>query len=78
MKNSKHSRKKRARIKEFDFAHSFPNKYAARYARGTNVVLLAPDVAKLFPNSEAVNNVLRAIASAFPKQRKRVAASGIS
>ncbi len=77
MKNSKPSKRKRERIKEFDFSHSFPNKYAQRYARGTNVVLLAPHVAKLFPNSEAVNHALRAIASALPSQRKHAATNRI-
>ena len=27
-------------------------KYAARYRRGTNLVLLSPDVAKFFPNEK--------------------------
>ena len=34
-------------------------KYAKEYAKGTNVVLLAPDVAAAFPNSDAVNEALR-------------------
>ena len=34
---------------------------AARYAEGTNVVLLQPDVAELFPDSQTVNDVLRAL-----------------
>ncbi len=34
-------------------------KYAAKYAEGTNVVLLEPDVAGAFPTSEAVNQALR-------------------
>lgn len=38
-------------------------KYAARYKAGTNVVLLAPDVAAVFPNAEAVNEALRLLMS---------------
>lgn len=38
-------------------------KYADRYARGTNLVRLDPDVAELFPDSESVNKALRALAS---------------
>jgi hypothetical protein len=38
-------------------------KYAERYARGTNLVLLDPDVAEVFPDAEAVNQALRALAS---------------
>jgi hypothetical protein len=34
-------------------------KYAKRYRAGTNVVLIDPDLHKLFPNSEAVNRALR-------------------
>lgn len=33
--------------------------YAKGYREGTNVVLLAPDLHKLFPDSEAVNRALR-------------------
>ena len=36
-------------------------KYAKRYAEGTNVVLLDPDVAKAFPTSESVNKALRSL-----------------
>jgi hypothetical protein len=34
-------------------------KYAERYRAGTNLVLLDPDVAKAFPNEQAVNEALR-------------------
>ncbi len=34
-------------------------KYAKSYSEGTNVVLIDPDLQKLFPNSEAVNRALR-------------------
>jgi hypothetical protein len=34
-------------------------KYYKRYRAGTNLVLLAPDVAAAFPDSEAVNEALR-------------------
>lgn len=36
-------------------------KYAQRYRAGTNLVLLEPDVAKAFPNGEAVNEALRLV-----------------
>ena len=36
-------------------------KYAKRYERGTNLVLLSPDVAKDFPDDEAVNEALRLV-----------------
>jgi hypothetical protein len=36
-------------------------KYARRYEEGTNLVLLAPDVAEAFPTDEAVNEALRLV-----------------
>lgn len=36
-------------------------KYADRYRQGTNLVLLAPDVARAFPTEEAVNENLRLV-----------------
>ena len=36
-------------------------KYAERYRQGTNLVLLAPDVAEVFPDEEAVNEALRLV-----------------
>jgi hypothetical protein len=46
---------------EYDFSRGVRGKYAKRYAEGTNVVVLAPDVAKAFPNSDAVNQALRGL-----------------
>lgn len=34
-------------------------KYAKRYREGTNIVLIDPDLHKLFPDSDAVNRALR-------------------
>jgi hypothetical protein len=36
-------------------------KYAARCRKGTNLVLLDPEVAKAFPNESAVNEALRLV-----------------
>ena len=36
-------------------------KYADRYKEGTNLVLLAPDVARAFPTGDAVNEALRLV-----------------
>jgi hypothetical protein len=46
---------------EYDFSGGVRGKYAERYAQGTNLVLLDPDVAKVFPDSAAVNDALRAL-----------------
>jgi len=37
-------------------------KYARRYREGTNIVLVDPDLHKLFPDSESVNRALRKFA----------------
>lgn len=36
-------------------------KYAKRYRKGTNLVLLEPEVAKAFPNEKSVNDALRLV-----------------
>jgi len=46
---------------EYDFSRAVRGKYARRYAQGANVVVLEPDVAKVFSNSKAVNLSLRKI-----------------
>ena len=46
---------------DYDFSQGKRGKYARRYAEGTNVVVLDPDVARMFPNSKAVNLSLRKI-----------------
>jgi len=37
-------------------------KFANRYREGTNIVLIDPDLHKLFPDSESVNRALRKFA----------------
>jgi hypothetical protein len=71
----KKASRKRARDEmraEYDFSKGVRNKYAGRIARTTTVVLLEPDVAKVFDTSESVNSALRALAAIpRPKRRKR-------
>ena len=52
--------------REYDFSGVERGRYANRYAEGTNVVVLDPDVAQEFPDSKAVNDALRTLA-----QRRR-------
>jgi hypothetical protein len=47
---------------DYDFSTAVRGATAARYAQGTNVVLLDPDIAELFPDSQAVNEALRTFA----------------
>ena len=39
-----------------------PGKYYQRAKAGTNLVLIEPDLAKLFPDGESVNRALRLLA----------------
>jgi hypothetical protein len=57
-------------LPEYDFRPGVRGKYAARYAEGTNVVLLDPDVAAAFPDSAAVNSALRALLEIARRQVK--------
>jgi hypothetical protein len=49
-------------LPEYDLTGGVRGKYAERYAKGTNVILLDPDVAEKFPTSAAVNEALRRLA----------------
>ena len=46
---------------EYDFSKGIRGKYYKKFMKGTNVVVLDPDVAKVFTNSKQVNDVLRTI-----------------
>jgi hypothetical protein len=52
-------------------------KYTESYEQGTNLVLLAPDVAKAFPSDDAVNEALRLVIQLkqLPDSQKRGAPS---
>lgn len=64
---------------EYDWTNAVRNPYASRYATGSNVVVLEPDVAAVFPNSASVNEALRSLASVIagrkpkPPSRRRTA-----
>jgi hypothetical protein len=49
-------------LPDYDFSGGMRGKYARRYAKGSNVVVLDPDVAKVFADSKSVNRSLRNLA----------------
>ena len=53
---------------EYDFSRGVRGKHAARYAEGTNVVVIDPEVRDVFPNAETVNRALRALAPVLRQQ----------
>ena len=44
---------------EYDFSKGVRGKHYREYQEGTNIVLLEPDIAKVFKDSESVNHALR-------------------
>ena len=58
-------------LQEYDFSNARPNKFAERYAVGSAVVVLEPDVALMFPNAAEVNEALRALAGIIHKHKTR-------
>ena len=62
-------------LPEYDFSRAAPNKYASRYAEGSAVVALEPDVAAAFPSPGEANETLRALAGIIQKRRARRPAS---
>ena len=66
----KKAKRKPEMRREYDFSKGVRGKYAARYAHGTNLMLIAPDLLAVFPDSRSVNEALRALAKVI---RSRVA-----
>jgi len=53
---------------EYDFSDGVRGKYAERYAAGTNIVVIEPDLAPWFPDSATVNQALRALVDVAKRQ----------
>jgi hypothetical protein len=56
---------------EYDFSKlegGVRGKYVKRYQRGTNLVLLDPDVARAFPTEDEVNHALRLLIKVAQRQ----------
>jgi hypothetical protein len=51
----------------FDYSKSKPNRFASQIKEGSVVVILEPDVASVFDNSETVNQVLREVIADRPR-----------
>ena len=79
MKKTPTSKSRRTKEEEmlpeyrFDYNKARPNRFAGRVSEERLVVLLDPDVSKVFTTPEAVNTVLRALVTALPRGVKRKA-----
>jgi len=58
-------------LDEYDFSDGVRGKYVERFAKGCNVVVLDPDVAEIFTDSESVNQALRALAEIIRNQAEK-------
>jgi len=59
-------------LPEYDFSKlegGVRGKYVERYRKGTNLVLLDPDVAQAFPTQEEVNTALRLLMQIAERQQ---------
>ncbi|MBI1744051.1 hypothetical protein HYR54_13440 [Candidatus Acetothermia bacterium] len=75
MKKITRNRRKPKMLAEYDFSKGIRGKYAKRYGTGNNLVILSPDVAELFPDSESVNEALRALAKIARRTSKKISDS---
>ena len=55
---------------EYDFSGGVRGRFYKEYMKGTNVVVLDPDVAEVFPDSATVNEALRLLAQLAKRQIK--------
>ncbi len=75
--NKKASRRKRNDERntmrpEYDFSAALRGVTAARYAQGTNIAVIDPEVLDVFPDGATVNQALRALAPVLRQQRRSV------
>ena len=59
-------------LEEYDFSKGVQGKYAKRYAEGTNVVVIDPDVAEVFPDHDSVNQALRSLVEIMKRHKKLI------
>jgi hypothetical protein len=61
-------------LDDYDFSQGVRGKYVQRFAQGSNVVVLSPDVAEIFPDSESVNAALRLLVEVAGRSTRKVSA----
>ena len=58
---------------DFDYRKAKPNRFAAKLQDGGRMVVLEPEIAAVFQNSQEVNAVLKALLQTMPKQSEKSA-----
>jgi hypothetical protein len=71
MRKAKSSDELRPEYKREDLGIGVHGKYFQSYSKGTNLVLLSPDVAKVFTTEDEVNDALRSLISLAKKTTGR-------
>jgi hypothetical protein len=56
---------------QYDFSKGVRGKYSKEYAKGTNIIVLDPDLRRFFPDSKSVNEALRVIARIAAKRTRK-------
>jgi len=56
-------------LEEYNLVGGERGKYSQKYSQGTNTVVLSPDVAETFPDSESVNEPLRMLIKIAHQQK---------
>ena len=56
-------------LQEYDFSKGIRGKYSKRYAEGTNIVKIDPDIYEYFPDQKSVNEALRNIVTIIKKHQ---------
>ena len=75
MKKQLNSKRDPDMLDDYDFSQGVRGKYVQRFAQGSNVVVLAPDVVEIFPDSESVNTALRLLVKVAGRSVDKVSAS---
>jgi hypothetical protein len=75
MRKAKTSDELRPEYKREDLGIGVRGKYFEEYRKGTNLVLLSPDVAKVFSTEKAVNDALRSLIGLAEKSTGRTSRS---
>ena len=55
---------------DYDFSKSIRGKYSKRYAEGTNIVMINPDLQDYFPDQKSVNEALRGLVNIIKKHER--------
>jgi len=61
MRKGKKHNELRPEYRREDLGQGVRGKYFESYQKGTNLVLISPDVAKAFPTEESINKALRSL-----------------